>query len=226
MIFCTWTLTNDKTNNSRVTFDNMLIKTLKLVGHYQVIINLSGNVELPDMISYDNYISMAIPNGFNMTVRLYPEKSTFMEIASESNSFINPIKVNNGSKIDFYNISAGSPLKSVTLLLKNPEMIINGQTNIKNANFYGYLNGRGGLDKGSTLNFQGKLQTKFDFVDHYNEPYREGISTSYITYLQSVMINGTIETKQESLKNTRRNFCRCKNEGRRYTFGKNIKIPN
>jgi hypothetical protein len=189
----------DKTNKSPVTFDNVLIKTLKLVGNYQVIINLSGKMELPGMISYDNYISMAVPNGFNMTVRLYPEKSTFMEIASDSNSFISPIKVNGGSKIDFYNISAGSPLKSMTLLLKNPEMIINGQTNIKNANFDGYLNLRGGLEKGSTLNFQGKLQTKFDFVDHYNEPYREGTSTSYITYLQSVMMNGSEEKKQEGI---------------------------
>ena len=189
----------DKTNNSIVTFDNELIKSLKLVGNYQVIINLSGKMELPDMISHDNYFSMKIPNGFNMTVLLYPEKNTFMEIANESNSLIKPIRVNGSSKIDFYNINAGSPLKSVSLLLKNPEMIINGQTNIKNAYFNGYLNGRGGLEKGSTLNFQGKLQTKFDFVDHYNEPYRKGTSTSYITYLQSVMMNGSEEKKQERI---------------------------
>ena len=46
------------------------------------------------------------------------------------------------------------------------------------------------LETGYPLNFQGKLKTKLDFVDRYNEPYRNATEIKYITYLQSITMDG------------------------------------
>jgi len=190
----------NKTNDPPVTFHNMSIKSLKLVGDSEVIVNATGKLELPEMISDHNYIMVSVPNDFNMTIHQHPEKHTYVEIIDGNQSFTNPIKVYNHSKLEIYNIRAGPPLKSVPMVLKSPEMTVNGSVNIKNANFNGYLNARGALDKGPPLNFEGKLETKFDFVDHYNEPYYEGTKTQYITYLQSLVLNGSTEQYEDSFK--------------------------
>jgi hypothetical protein len=192
----------NNTNNSPITIDNMLMKSLKIIGDSEVIINQTGNLVLPGMISDHNYISMLIPAKFNMTVRINPEKLSHMEIVSQNHSVINSIKINNGSKVDFYNIDAIPPLKIVHVLLKNPEIIVNGRTTIENSYFneyLGYLETGGGLSNGDAFDFHGILRTKLDFVDHYNKPYRGGISTEYITYLQSIVMNGTIEQDEELL---------------------------
>jgi len=190
----------NKTNDPPITFDNMSIKSLKLVGDSEVIVNVTGKLELPGMISDHNYIMVSVPNDFNMTVRQHPEKHTYVEIIDGNRSFTNPIKVYNDSKVEIYNIRAGPPLKSVPMVLKSPEMTVNGSVNIKNANFDGYLNLRGALEKGPPLNFEGKLETKFDFVDHYNEPYYDGTKNQYITYLQSLALNGSTEQHEDSFK--------------------------
>jgi hypothetical protein len=186
----------NETNDSLISFDDMSIKSLKLIGHSEIIINLTGMLKLPDMLSHHNYIGMSIPNDFNMTVRLYPERLSYMEIVTQNRSLVNHIKVNNGSKIDFYNMRAGPSLKFVPVLLKNPEIKLDGYASIKNAYFDGYLDNSGGLLVGDAFDFQGKLNTTFDFVDHYNKPYRTGISTQYITYLQSFDMDGSIQQEE------------------------------
>jgi hypothetical protein len=190
----------NKTSDSLISFDNVSIKSLKLIGRSEIIINLTGMLKLPGMISDHNYIGMSIPNGFNMTVRLYPERLSYMDIVTRNDSLINHIKVNNGSKIDLYNIRAGSSLKFVPVLLKNPEIKVNGQASIKNAYFDGYLDNSGGLLVGDPFDFQGKLKTTIDFIDHYNKPYRTGTSTQYLTYLQSFYMDGNLEKHEELLK--------------------------
>jgi hypothetical protein len=190
----------NKTNNSPITIDNMLMKSLKIIGDSEVIINQTGKLVLPGMRSDHNYISMLIPAKFNMTVRIHPEKLSHMEIVSQNDSVINSIKINNGSKVDFYNIEAIPTLKFVHVLLKNPEIIVDGRTTIEKAYFNGYLDGGGALLNGYAFDFHGILRTKLDFVDHYNKPYRGGISTEYVTYLQSIMMNGTIKQDKELLK--------------------------
>jgi hypothetical protein len=190
----------NKTNDSSISFDNMSIKSLKLIGRSEININLTGMLKLPEMLSDHNYIGTSIPNDFNMTVRLYPERLSYIDILAQNNSVINHIKVNNGSKIDFYNIRAEPPLKSVPVLLKNPEIKVNGRASIKNAYFNGFLDNSGGLHVGDAFNFQGTLKMTFDFIDHYNKALRGGTSTQYITYLQSFYTDGNIEQHEELLK--------------------------
>ncbi len=77
------------------------------------------------------------------------------------------------------------------MLLKNPEIKINGGTNISNGLQNGYLTNRGTLNTGNPLEIEGQLNAKFGFIDNYNQFYKNGTLINYITYLQSMTINST-----------------------------------
>jgi hypothetical protein len=186
--------------NSPVTFNNLSIKGIKVIGDYEVTINSMGNLELPESGSNHNYITVTIPNGFNMTLSLHPTNQSHLEILSGNHTFTYPIKVYNNSEIHFYDIRHEEPLESVTMSLKSPVLTFHGHVDIKNANFDGYLTPRGALYKGPAFNLQGNLTSKFDFVDNYNEGYYDGTKTQYITYLQSLVYDGNTEQHQDIIK--------------------------
>jgi len=191
-----------KANAMQKTFSNVSIKSLRLIGPYYVIINYTGRLQLPDMISNRNYINLFIPSEFNMTVFLLPDRprNSSLEMVTHNDSNVNSIKVNGESKVDFYNISSADPLRPLPILLKNPEIKVNGNTSIKNANLHGYLTQRGDPNKGTTLDVQGELNAKFDYVDDYNQPFRNGTRTDFITFLQWITMNGTIDEHKGNLK--------------------------
>lgn len=177
------------TNNLHSVFDDVLIRDLNLLGDYEIIINFKGKLKLPDLRSNHNYISMLIPTDSNMTVKLSPAKHSHSEIAIQNHSSNYTIKANNDSKIEFYKIRTNPPLKFVPIMMKNPEIKVNGNASIKNSVFYGYISQQGKLETGEPIDLQGKLNAKFDFIDHYNQPYRNGTEISYITYLQSLTMD-------------------------------------
>jgi hypothetical protein len=189
------------TNNLHNVFDDVLIRDLKLLGDYEVIINFKGKLKLPDLTSNHNYISMLIPTDSNMTVKLSPAKHSYSEIAIQNHGSNYSIKVNNDSKIEFYKIRTDPPLKFVPIKMKNPEMKVNGNASIKNSVFNGYISLEGKLQTGYPIDLQGKLKAKFDFIDYYNKHYREGAEIKYITYLQSLtMDRGNIYQPKEFLR--------------------------
>src|SRR5262249_53371515 len=107
------------------------------------------------------------------------------EVVTLNHRSINIIKVSNNSQINFYNMSA-VPISSkpILFLLKSPEITVNGNTSF---NTDKYLNST--LDQlGDSIPRQidGQLKVKLGFVDHYPQPYEKGISTRYLTYLQSM----------------------------------------
>jgi len=188
------------TDNSQKSFDNLIIKNLKLAGNYNTSINLSGTIKLPGMNSDHNYISMLAPSGFNMTMQLHPERYSRADIFTQNETLNDHIIIDNNSKIIFYNIKTVPPLRSIPLLLKNPEVMVDGQISVNNANLDGYLTGRGALNDGMKLVFNGKIATKFDLVDHYNQNYRGGTRIKYISYLDNFLMNGTVNQQERSLK--------------------------
>jgi len=137
-----------------------------------------------------------------MTVFLLPDRprNSSLEMVTHNDSNVNSIKVNGESKVDFYNISSADPLRPLPILLKNPEIKVNGNTSIKNANLHGYLTQRGDPNKGTPLDVQGELNAKFDYVDDYNQPFRNGTRTDFITFLQWITMNGTIDEHNGNLK--------------------------
>ena len=149
----------NETNHLPVNLSNIIIKGFRLTGDYSVFVNQTGKLKLPGMMSDHNYISMFLTR-FNMTVLLHPEGHTSMEIRSLNNTFGDSIKVNNNSRVEFYDVKAGPSLKYIPILLKSPEILADGNTSIKNANFDGYLNREGAIEDGMKLELQGKSENK------------------------------------------------------------------
>ena len=187
----------DKANDSRISFDNISIKNLKLMGDYEASINLIGPLELPDMMSDRDYISMRIPTDFNMTVNLLPKRVSQMEIIIQNESSIKSIKVKNDSKIEFYKIEAAKPMISLPLSLRNPSIKVNGNISIENA-FPGTPSLMGPIHLQGALH--GMLQAKFGFVDNYEQPFRNVTKTQYVTYLESLKMDRIFDKDEENLK--------------------------
>jgi len=161
---------------------------------------MTGALELPDIRTNRDYIGMEIPSGFNMTVRLSPKGLSHIEIVTQNESSIKSIKVSNGSTIDLYSIKPALPSKSVPVLLKRPEMKVDGHMTTEHTYFDGFVNVRGGLNTGVLLDLQGHLETKFDLVDNFDQPYHNATRATYITYLQSLAIDRSFKEDKDQVK--------------------------
>jgi len=190
----------NNTDDPPIPLDNVSIKSLKIIGDYEVTINLKGDLQLPGMLSHHDYINMRLPDDSNITVFLSPKRHSYMEIVTQNHSVTKSIKVNNGSKIELDKIRGEPPLKSVPVILKSPEMEVYGHLYNNGANLYGNIASNGKLIKANAVDLEGKLEANFDFVDSYNEPYLNGSRTHYITYLQSLTLDGTLHEDKEHLK--------------------------
>ena len=164
------------------------------------MINHTGMLKLPDLGSDNKYVSFTIPSHFNMTLRLYPQGQSNIEVTPQNNHNISSLLISNNSKVEFYDVKSVAPLKFVPMTLKNPEISVEGHTRIKNSYFDGYLTGSGALDDGVNLDFQGNFKTRLAFTDHYNEHYRSGIRSNYISYLDWVDMIGSTGQNTDALK--------------------------
>jgi hypothetical protein len=189
----------NKTNSPSITLNNVTLKDLNMIGRYNAIIDFTGRIELPESMSDRSYIGLSIPSDFNMTLKLYPKGLSYIEIITENGTSTNSIKVNGESKIQFHNISAYPPLNYLPIMLKNPEVSINGETDIINGLQNGFLTKRGTLNTGTPLDIKGQLNARFGFVDNYNQYSKNGTLINYITYLQAVTINNTAPEHNASL---------------------------
>jgi hypothetical protein len=68
---------NTSNSSQNSSFKNVLIKDLELYGKYKVTINSTGRAPsyMPESSSYYDYIGIPIPSGFDMTVKLYGNRS-------------------------------------------------------------------------------------------------------------------------------------------------------
>ena len=184
---------------SPLVIDNLLIKNILPTGSYQVLINHTGPLKLPDLGSDNKYVSFMLPNHFNMTIRFYPHGQNNIKVISQNDN-ISSFSISNNSKVELYDVKSIPPLKFVPMMLKNPEISVDGHTSIKNSYFDGYLTGSGALNDGVNLDFQGKFKTRFAFTDQFNEHYRSGIRSNYISYLDGVEMIGSTGQKTDALK--------------------------
>jgi len=187
----------NKDSNIPRIYNNASIKDLELVGDYHLSINFRGQSELPDSTSHNDYIGMQIPTDFNMSTKLGPKSYGHIQIANQDGSVTKSISLYNNSKIEFYKMKAKNPLNSIPVLVKKPEIKVNGHAYIKKAYLEGFLTGRGGLDIGYPVDLQGQLVANFGFVDNFNQPYHNATKTQYITYLQSLTMDGRLDHDKE-----------------------------
>jgi hypothetical protein len=179
----------DKYGNLKNQIKNPVGVNIRLLGPYKVHINSSGNLSLPQMNSQFDNIGMSIPNDFNMTVRLLPSKNSHATIVANETGQLKTIEVQNESRIEFSKIRSPShSIHTVPVLMKSPEIEVTGNISFKRTNIHAEP-----IDRYAPLDFSGQLKAKFDIVNHYNEHSRNGIKSDYITYLQSVSIDGKIK---------------------------------
>jgi len=184
-------LISGKSNNGSLTFNNVSIKDIKLIGQYEITIASLGTSTLPSMSSQHKYISISTPAEFNMTANLSSNRYSSAEIVTLNNSHIKTIKVGNDSLINLYGIKQDS-LKSIPVVLKTPEIKVSGHMGFNESNFDPYL-ARGIIP----LNQEGQLSAKIDYVDNYNVVYGNGTTkTNYITYLLSMTDNSSVDKEQ------------------------------
>jgi hypothetical protein len=183
-----------------ITYTNVSVRDVRLIGDYHLNINFIGQSELPSTSSYRDYIGMQIPTGFNMSVNLASKGSGIMEIVNQNGSIIKSVSLYNNSKIEFYGLKAKTPLNSFPVLVKEPQLKVNGHVYIKKAYLHGHLTGPGKLDDGTPLDLQGQLAASFASVENFDQPYHNVTKTQYITYLQSLAMDGKLNQDEEDLK--------------------------
>ena len=143
---------------------------------------------------------MQIPTDFNMSINFAPKGFGTMEIVNQNGSVTKSVSLYNNSKIEFYGLKAKTPLNSFPVLVKEPQLKVNGHVYIKKAYLDGYLTAPGKLDVGSPVDLQGQLAASFAFVDNFDEPYHNVTKTRYITYLHSLTMDGKLNQDKEDLK--------------------------
>jgi hypothetical protein len=180
-----------------IVVKNISIKELKIVGEYVASAHVSGPLKIPN-VSLGDYITVDVPTSFNITIGATPNGPSHIEIAAQnqnSTSFI----ISNYSKVEFYNVKDDSPARYVPLVLKRPDVQVDGHIIFKNADFNGFLNERGGVNPGIPLDFNGQLKTKFELVDKFDLPYQSTSKTTIVTYLKRLSLNGSISEDKDQL---------------------------
>jgi hypothetical protein len=123
-----------------------------------------------------------------------------MEIVNQNGSVTKYVSLYNNSKIEFYGLKANAPLNLFPILVKEPQLKVNGHSYINKAYLDGYLTSSDELYDGSPVDLEGQLDASFAFVDNFDEPYYNVTKTRYITYLQSLAMDGKLNQDEEDLK--------------------------
>lgn len=178
---------------------NISIKDLKIVGSYIASVNVSGPLRIPSSESAGAYIGVDLPNAFNMTVTASPPGFSSIKIVTQSQNSIKSYIFNNYTKVVFYNVTHQSPVKSVPLILKRPDIEVDGHVVFKNAALRGFLNDIGGVNRGDPLELQGQIKTGLELVDKFNQPYSNAARTTSVTYLKTLTVNGSSNEDKDQL---------------------------
>jgi hypothetical protein len=181
----------DKNENVENQFDNLSVLNAITSGNYEISIETLGAMTLPEGLSQHDYVQMSIPNEFNLTLTLLDNKTSKAEFPIINNSSIDTIEFANESRIIFTSVKAPFPLESVSFLMKNPIISIDGGIRFDKTNFHGE-------STYPPVEASGSAVARFDFIDDFEESYRKGTRTQYLSYLGTISIDGErIQSNQE-----------------------------
>ena len=185
----------DKYGNMKIFSRNQDITNLEISGQYEVIINSSGSLILPQTLSQNDYMQISLPSEFDMILKILNNgnNNDQVKILISNGSSNNVIVLDTESTILFNNVMIEAPLVSVPVVIKNPVLIMEGDLKFEKTNFYGESNY-------PSLEISGNATARFDFVDDFKEPYRKGTRTQHISYLESIDIDGKRKQTMQELK--------------------------
>jgi hypothetical protein len=216
-------LTNYRLINNNITnqiistennyyFKKALIKDLELFGGpFEIIINVTNSTRpmyLPTSLSYNDYVAMSIPKGFDMTIKFSTSNSTcaqfdlikkndthsFQRIKVFGNSSSSYDESSSTGKILFHNVRGDiRDIRYLTALMKSPEIkIINENSDKEIANPVdeqsNSLEYRINSPDSPPIEIQkgmGDITMNIDHIDNYNENYLNWTRTKFITYLKN-----------------------------------------
>jgi hypothetical protein len=185
----------DKNGNLKTISQNQDITNLELSGQYEVILNSSGSMILPQTQSHNDYLQVSLPSQTDMTLRIpnNGNNSNPVKILISNGSFSNTIVPDTESTILFNKVIAEEPLESIPVVIKNPVIILKGDLKFEKANFYGE-------STYSPLERSGNVTVRFDFIDDFKESYRKGTKTQHISYLESFDSDGKRTQPKQEIK--------------------------
>lgn len=142
---------------------------------------------LPSTHSRQDYLGMSVPNGFNMTVNLLNDKNSLITlVTNNSNSSNSIIRLNNESKIDFYNVESKSSNSNwVPIVVRAPEITVKRNVFFDETNFYGQE-----VDDYTPLNLSGLVKIKFDLIEYFKEALRHEMKMQYLVYIDALSVEG------------------------------------
>ncbi|HKQ21735.1 MAG TPA: hypothetical protein VJS91_06825, partial [Nitrososphaeraceae archaeon] len=185
----------DKNGNMKTYGHNQDIIDLEVIGQYEVIINSSGSLNLPQTLSDNDYLQLSLPSDFDITLRTSDnnEKYSRIKILISNSSSEETLMVDSKSTILLNKVAVEPPLKSVPIVIKNPVIKLEGNLKFEKTNFYGELNY-------PPLEVSGNSTVTFNFMDDFNEHYRKGTKTQRIGYLESIDSDGKRKRNMQELK--------------------------
>jgi hypothetical protein len=192
--------------------NKVIMKDLKIYGGpYEVIINStnsSRSLYLPASTSYHDYVGISIPKGFDMTIRILDNNSSYAEfqlvtidggknssskwIRVPGNNYSNNNFKNERSEIHFFDVRTDpKEIRDISLLMKRPNIkIINKEGQIasdgQNGQEMAALTFKRDSPKNSPLKIPivlGTISSKVGYVDNYNQRNHGSINTQFVTYL-------------------------------------------
>jgi hypothetical protein len=128
-----------------------------------------------------------------MTIKLLDNKSSHAEVHVKNNSTVDTMEFTNESKIEFTSVKSAIPLESLPILVKNPVIVVDGNLKFDKTNFHGE-------STNPPLDIVGHSVARFDFIDDFKEPYRNGTKIQHLTYLGSIAIDGERKQEKQEIK--------------------------
>ena len=186
----------DRYGNLRSQYENFSLLDIKPFGQYEQLINFTGKISLPSKNSMINYLGASILNEFNMTIKLHGSNNSHITIVTNNSNLVNStIQIGDDSIIQLHNIRAESPLSnSIPVLLRNPELLVNGNVIFDKTNFYGQE-----IDDYSPLKVNGNVKISFDLIDDFKSDLRDGIKIDYLSYIGSLDVDGKVNRIKQQL---------------------------
>lgn len=176
-------------------FKDALIKDLKFIGPYEVSINSNGISRLPSPPSEYDYVAFSVRLPLDINIKLYDGSSAEISVGNSTKHF----RSDGGSEIHIRKLR--SDQASVDILMRSPQIKVTNGKSIFSQLYsadpmakqlgeeVAFNEARPG-DSGSKTEVMGNLSLKFDYIDHYNHPYKNGTTSKYLSYLKSLEFDG------------------------------------
>jgi hypothetical protein len=184
---------NGENKNNKVK--NIQIGNLTLSGAYRAIVESTGLVSMPSLLSPYDYIGISFPKSVNLTLKMLDGsgKAQFVvTVSNDTGKYRVPFSIGNKEEIRFHGMGLQtSSVNHQILVMKKPQINATGNITVYNL----YIPGKGEMD----VALKG-LNALVDHSDIYLTSYQNASRIQYVTYLKWIQAEGMPEDKQISVK--------------------------